>query len=58
MNINQIVVNELIAEMDSIIEYREVVASGIEDYEHPVLTDTEIIPALEVVIAHYKTKIV
>jgi hypothetical protein len=58
MDINEIVLNELSYEIDSIIEHRMNAASGIEDYEHPVLTDTEIIPALDIVIAHYKTKIV
>ena len=57
MTINEIILNELNAEIDSIIEYRMGVASGIIDYEHPVLTDTELTNAFEKVISHYKNKI-
>lgn len=54
--LNDIVVNELQAEHDEIIEYRKAVASGIEDYVDPVLDDIELTNAFEKVISHYKTK--
>jgi hypothetical protein len=57
MTINEIILNELNAEIDSIIEYRMGVASGIIDYEYQVLTDTELTNAFEKVISHYKNKI-
>ena len=55
--LNDIVVNELQAEHDEIIEYRKAVASGIEDYADPVLDDVELTNALEKVITHFNTKI-
>lgn len=58
MTINEIILNELNAEIDSIIKYKTDAASGLIDYEHPVLTDTEILNHLEAVCQYYKTKIV
>ena len=54
--LNQIVVNELQAEHNEIIEYRRAVASGIEDYEDPVLTDTELTDSLQKVINYLNAK--
>lgn len=56
-SLNDIVVEELQSEHDEIIDYRKAVASGIEDYDHPVLDDVELTNALEKVINHYKTKV-
>lgn len=55
-NLNDIVVNELQAEHDEIIKYRQAVASGIEDYEDEVLGDAELTNAFERVISYYKNK--
>lgn len=57
-NLNDIVVNELQAEHDEIIKYRQAVASGIEDYEDEVLDDAELTNAFERVISYYKNKYV
>ena len=53
-SIEQIVIDELEDQKDQILNYRLSVLSGIESFEDDVLTDAEIIPALEKVIAHYK----
>ena len=54
--LNEIVVNELQADHNEIIDYRKAVASGIEDYVDPVLDDAELTNAFEKVISYYKTK--
>lgn len=54
--LNDIVVNELQAEHDEIIEYRKAVASGIEDCADPVLDDVELTNAFDRVISYYKNK--
>lgn len=54
--LNEIVVNELQAEHDEIIDYRKAVASGIENYIDPVLDDIELTDAFEKVISYYKNK--
>jgi hypothetical protein len=56
-NIADIIVNELQAEYDDIHSYRLAVASGIEDYDHPVLDDSALTDAMQRVIEYYKTKI-
>jgi hypothetical protein len=55
--INDIVVNELQAELSDIDSYRMSVATGIESYIDPVLNDEELTKALQKVIDHYNTKI-
>jgi len=55
--INDIVVNELQAELSDIDSYRMSVATGIESYIDPVLNDEELTKALQKVINHYNTKI-
>ena len=52
--INQIVIDDLECQKGEIIKYRLSVVNGIEDYEHPILTDADIIPALDKVIKYYK----
>jgi hypothetical protein len=54
-SIEQIIIDELEDQKENIINYRISVINGIESFEDPVLNDEEIIPALEKVIAHYKT---
>jgi hypothetical protein len=54
-SIEQIVIDELEDQKDQIIGYRISVLNGIDSFEDPVINDAEIIPALEKVIAHYKT---
>ena len=54
-SIEQIVIDELEDQKDQITSYRTAVLNGIESFEDPVLNDSEILPALEKVIAHYKT---
>jgi hypothetical protein len=54
-SIEQIVIDELEDQKDQITSYRTSMLNGIELFEDPVLNDSEIIPALEKVIAHYKT---
>ena len=56
-NLNDIIVEDLQAEHDEIIDYRKAVASGIEDYADPVLADVELTDALKKVIEYYSTKI-
>jgi hypothetical protein len=55
-NLNDIIIEDLQAEHDEIIDYRKAVASGIEDYADPVLADAELTEALKKVIDYYKTK--
>lgn len=52
--INQIVIDDLECQKGEIIKYRLSVINGIEDYEHPILTDADIVPALDKVIKYYK----
>jgi hypothetical protein len=54
-SIEQIVIDELEDQKNQIADYRIAVLNGIDLFEDPVLNDAEIIPALEKVIAHYKT---
>jgi hypothetical protein len=56
-SIEQIVIDELEDQKENILNYRISVINGIESFEDPVLNDEEIIPAIEKVIAHYKTLI-
>jgi hypothetical protein len=53
--INQIVIDDLECQKGEIIKYRLAVVNGIEDYEHPILTDADIVPALDKVISYYKS---
>jgi hypothetical protein len=55
--LNDIILKELTSEVDSILDYRMAIASGISDFVDPALNDDEIIQALEKVILHYKTKV-
>lgn len=52
--LKQIIIDSLTHEKDSIIQYKHAVLNGIEDFDHPVLADAEIVPALEKVLDHYK----
>jgi hypothetical protein len=56
-SIDRIVIDELQNELDEIISYRMAVASGIEDYVHPVLDDSALTDAMQKVIEYYNTKL-
>lgn len=53
-SIEQIVIDELSDQKEQILNYRKAVASGLDSFEDDVLTDNEIVPAMEKVIEHYK----
>jgi hypothetical protein len=53
-SLNQFILDDLECQKGEILKYRLSVLSGIEDYEHPILNDEEILPALDVVIKYYR----
>ena len=55
-NLSDIIVNDLQAEYDEIYNYRLAIATGVDDYNHSLLDDTELTDALLKVIEYYKTK--
>jgi hypothetical protein len=52
--LNDIIVDDLLYQKQSIIDYRTSVISGIEDFDDPILNDEEIIPAIDKLIEYYR----
>lgn len=52
--LNDIIVDDLLYQKQSIIDYRMATLGGIESFEDPVLNDEEIIPAIDKLIQYYR----